>query len=53
MDNAIVQANKAIGHNMESDIKAEWLRLTGMMHACRKLAMKKNEERKELKNGQI
>ena len=49
MDNAIVQWNKTFGHKMENDIKDEALSILGMMHACRKLAMKKNEEYEEMK----
>ncbi len=51
MQNAITQASMTFNHNMEPDIKTEWLRLMAMMHACRKLAIEKNEEYEELKKG--
>ncbi len=51
MQNAIVQAGMTFNHNMERDIETEWLRLTSMMRACRKLAIEKNEKWEAIKNA--
>jgi hypothetical protein len=48
MLNAIEQANRALDHNMEPNIKHDWAWLMASMVNCRKAAMKKNEKHKEL-----
>ena len=49
MQNAITQANKAFGHNIESGIKAEWELACMSMRRIHKVAIERNEKYKEMK----
>jgi hypothetical protein len=53
MENAIVQGNKALDHNMERDTRDKWTLLMGMMRVVRKEAIERNKKHEEVKNAQI
>lgn len=51
MQNAITQANMALDHNMEPNIKQDWAWIMRSMRNCRRTAMERNKIHKEITNA--